>query len=256
MSAGSGIPEVKSFLNGVRVRNVINVKTFLGKWISIIFAFSSCLHIGPEGPMFHIGAIIGGGIAATKSKTLHLRFHRVFELLRDDAEIRDFTACGAAAGIAAGFGAPIGAVLMAMEEASYWSKSLSIRATFGNDDAMHSSNQHLTVCISFCHFFRLVSMVAVFTVNLLLKPSWLLNADYGMIAFGFSSSYLYRYYELFAFAWIGILGGLLGALFVSLNQRLNQWRRDVMKGSKIYAFFEVKEKTKKQTKMKKESSLL
>lgn len=131
MTGGSGIAEIEAFLNGVRIPNVINVKTFIGKIVSLIFSFSSCLVLGPEGPMYHIGAMVGAGVSATKSKTLHFRFHRIFELLRDDAETRDFTICGAAAGFAAGFGAPIGGVLMAIEEASHWSKSLLLRTAFG-----------------------------------------------------------------------------------------------------------------------------
>jgi chloride channel 7 len=46
--AGSGIPEVKGYLNGVRVVNLINLKTFIGKIISIIFAYGSSLALGPE----------------------------------------------------------------------------------------------------------------------------------------------------------------------------------------------------------------
>jgi chloride channel 7 len=64
---------VKGYLNGVRVEGVTNIKTFLGKVISIIFGFSSCLTLGPEGPMVHIGSMIGGGLSAGKSKTLHIR---------------------------------------------------------------------------------------------------------------------------------------------------------------------------------------
>ena len=86
LSAGSGIPEVKGFLNGVRVVGTINLKTFIGKVISIIFSYSSSLALGPgsmilncivtsmtEGPMVHIGALLGAGLSAAKSRTLKIR---------------------------------------------------------------------------------------------------------------------------------------------------------------------------------------
>jgi chloride channel 7 len=56
------------------VVHTINIKTFIGKIISIIFAFSSCLALGPEGPMIHIGSMLGGGLAAARSSTLKIRY--------------------------------------------------------------------------------------------------------------------------------------------------------------------------------------
>lgn len=45
--AGSGISEVKGYLNGVRIVGLINLKTFIGKILSITLAYSSCLALGP-----------------------------------------------------------------------------------------------------------------------------------------------------------------------------------------------------------------
>lgn len=89
-------------MNGVRVVGTINLKTFIGKISSIILAYSSCLALGPEGPMVHIGAMVGGGISGSKSKTLRFRLPRIFEQLRNDRDQRDFIASGTAAGITAG----------------------------------------------------------------------------------------------------------------------------------------------------------
>lgn len=75
----------------------------LGKIASTLFSFSSCLPVGPEGPMVHIGAILGGGLSSGKSRTLGFR-PRTFERLRTDKEQRDFISSGAAAGLAAGKG--------------------------------------------------------------------------------------------------------------------------------------------------------
>lgn len=80
----------------------INLKTFIGKLTSVILAYSSSLAIGPEGPMIHLGAMIGAGISGAKSKTLNFRLPKIFETLRNDKDQRDFIASGAAAGITAG----------------------------------------------------------------------------------------------------------------------------------------------------------
>jgi hypothetical protein len=82
--------------------------------------------------MVHIGSMIGGGLSAAKSKTLHIRLPKMFERIRTDREQRDFISSGAAAGIAAAFGAPIGGALFALEEtSSFWSRELTWRSFFG-----------------------------------------------------------------------------------------------------------------------------
>ena len=44
-----------SFLNGVRVRQAVNIKTFVVKAIGIVSAVSASIFGGPEGPMIHLG---------------------------------------------------------------------------------------------------------------------------------------------------------------------------------------------------------
>eukprot|EP01114_Cavostelium_apophysatum_P015709 TRINITY_DN4341_c0_g1_i2.p1 TRINITY_DN4341_c0_g1~~TRINITY_DN4341_c0_g1_i2.p1 ORF type:complete len:515 (-),score=88.76 TRINITY_DN4341_c0_g1_i2:94-1638(-) len=222
MAGGSGIPEVKGYLNGVRVDGTINIKTFLGKILSIIPAYASCLSLGPEGPMVHIGGMIGAGLSGAKSRTLHIRLPGagLFERLRTDKEQRDFMSSGVAAGIAAAFGAPIGGVLFALEEASsFWSRELTWRTFFG-------------------------SMLSALSVNILFQAvkQHTISGTYasgGLLSFGLSRLYSYRYSELGPFMMLGVIGGLLGALFVKLNMKLNIWRRDHLSGNKILQFLEV-----------------
>jgi len=220
LAGGSGIPEIKGYLNGVRIVHTINLKTFVAKIISIVFAFSSCLALGPEGPMVHIGSMLGGGLAAAKSSTLKIRLPgaTIFEKLRSHRDQRDFISSGAAAGIAAAFGAPIGGVLFALEEASsVWSRELTWRTFLG-------------------------CMLSAFTVNLLFQSisdgDSMVN-DYGLLSFGISRDYLYRYQELNLFILLGVIGGLLGTLFVKLNVKLNMWRRDKFGARKLPRLIEV-----------------
>ena len=106
---GSGIPQIKCVLNGLKLPRVVRVKTLLVKAIGVAFSVSGGLPIGIEGPMIHSGAICGAGISQGKSTTLGVdtSFSK-FRAFRNDKEKRDFVAAGAAAGVSCAFGAPIG----------------------------------------------------------------------------------------------------------------------------------------------------
>lgn len=56
---GSGVPEVMGFLNGINYKDALSFKTLFVKSIGILFAVSSGLCIGKEGPLVHIGANVG-----------------------------------------------------------------------------------------------------------------------------------------------------------------------------------------------------
>lgn len=99
LSAGSGIPEVKCFLNGLNIPRLVRFKTLVCKAVGIIFSCSSGLPLGKEGPMVHIGSIIASGVS--QGKTDLFGFDTSFSKYQDfrnDREKRDFVACGAAAG--------------------------------------------------------------------------------------------------------------------------------------------------------------
>lgn len=215
--ASSGIPEVTGYLNGVRVPKTFNIRTFFAKIASLIFGYASSLALGPEGPMIHLGALVGSAVGPFKSKTLGM-YTKVGWRYGNDKDKRDFISSGAAAGISAAFGAPIGGTLFALEEAtSFWSRQLGWR-TF------------------FC------CMTAAFTVNLIIqiKARTQQVHDYGILTFGFSSAYLYRYAELLPFSILGVLGGVVGAVFVKLNGDLNMFRaKFYAKRHVIFKYLEV-----------------
>ena len=64
-AVGSGIPEVKAYLNGVCVESFADMNVFLTKIVATILSVSSGLIVGPEGPLVHLGAIIGQGVTKT-----------------------------------------------------------------------------------------------------------------------------------------------------------------------------------------------
>jgi hypothetical protein len=132
VAAGSGIPEVKCFLNGIDLPRIVRVKTLICKVVGVLFSVAAGLPVGKEGPMVHSGAVVAAGISQGKTRLgrLDTSFSK-FSDFRNDREKRDFVACGAAAGVTSAFGAPIGGVLFSLEEgASYWSTKLTWRAFF------------------------------------------------------------------------------------------------------------------------------
>ena len=121
-ASGSGIPEVIGYLNGSHLGKILNLKTLVVKFISCVLAVGSGMAVGPEGPMIHMGAMIGAGVGSMRSKTLGLDISWLGHF-RDSASRRDFVTCGAGAGVSAAFGAPVGGLLFVMEElASFWSQ--------------------------------------------------------------------------------------------------------------------------------------
>ncbi|XP_051569810.1 H(+)/Cl(-) exchange transporter 7-like [Myxocyprinus asiaticus] len=204
IAAGSGIPQIKCYLNGVKIPRVVRLKTLVVKVCGVICSVAGGLAVGKEGPMIHSGAVVAAGVSQGRSTSLKKDF-KIFEYFRRDTEKRDFVSAGAAAGVSAAFGAPVGGVLFSLEEgASFWNQMLTWRIFFA-------------------------SMISTFTLNFFLsiyheKPGDLSNP--GLINFGrFDSDCVeYNLYEIPLFIIMGALGGLLGALFNLLNYWLTIFR--------------------------------
>ncbi|XP_059203824.1 H(+)/Cl(-) exchange transporter 7 isoform X4 [Centropristis striata] len=203
IAAGSGIPQIKCYLNGVKVPRVVRLKTLMVKVAGVICSVVGGLAVGKEGPMIHSGAVVAAGVSQGRSTSLKRDF-KIFEYFRRDTEKRDFVSAGAAAGVSAAFGAPVGGVLFSLEEgASFWNQMLTWRIFFA-------------------------SMISTFTLNFFLsiyhnKPGQLSSP--GLINFGrFESDTTYNLYEIPLFIAMGAIGGLLGALFNVLNYWLTIFR--------------------------------
>jgi chloride channel 7 len=117
-AAGSGIAEVKAYLNGVDVPGIFDPPTLLVKLVGSVLAVAGGLAVGKEGPFVHAGAAVGallsqGGPAGAAPAWFRANFWNA----RDRA---DMVAVGTAAGIAAAFRAPLGGLLFALEEATTW----------------------------------------------------------------------------------------------------------------------------------------
>jgi chloride channel 7 len=222
LAAGSGIPEVKTYLNGVHIKGLLTIRTLVAKLCGITFSIAAGLIAGKEGPFVHGGGIVGGGIGGMGSQSLTqwLRWRREVKAprslggyFRNAADHRDFAAIGTAAGVATAFAAPIGGLLFCIEEGvSFYSTSIFWRG-------------FLATC------------VGVLTLHIMADakdhPGRLLATKFGRFRdFGlytdnyasYGSRMYYHVWDVPIFCCIGALGGLLGALFIHLNVRITQFR--------------------------------
>lgn len=106
-AAGSGIPIVKCYLNGIKVPRIVRLTTLVVKMCGVILSVVGGLVGGKEGPMVHAGSVVAAGISQGKSEYFR-RDCNVLKYFRNDKEKRDFVVGGASAGVAAAFGAPLG----------------------------------------------------------------------------------------------------------------------------------------------------
>ncbi|XP_071958229.1 chloride channel protein C-like isoform X2 [Antedon mediterranea] len=207
-AAGSGMPELIGFLNGTLVRNIFNVKTLVVKFLSCLCAVSSGLPVGPEGPMIHMGSLIGAGLSQCKSRTLKFTLP-IFERFRNPEDRRNFISAGSAAGVASAFGAPVGGLLFAMEEvSSFWSMKLSWQIFF----CCMISTFTTDLFNSAFQAFRYQGNFGLFTSDKYILFQVRKGLDVNILMF-------------FPTVIIGVLGGVLGGLFVFCNLKLARFRR-------------------------------
>ncbi|KAL4647035.1 chloride channel protein 2 isoform X6 [Arapaima gigas] len=192
-AVGSGIPEMKTILRGVVLKEYLTFKTFVAKVIGLTCALGSGMPLGKEGPFVHIASLC----AALLSKFMSL-FGGIYE---NESRNIEMLAAACAVGVGCCFAAPIGGVLFSIEVTStffavrnYWRGFFA--ATFS------------------AFIFR---VLAVWnrdeeTITALFKTRFRLDFPFDL-------------QELPAFAVIGIASGFGGALFVYFNRLIVQFMR-------------------------------
>ena len=122
-AAGSGLPQVKAFLNGCHIPGILQPSTVIVKAVGAALVVTSGLPIGREGPMVHIGAALAASISRLRFPFTNRQL--IYEL-RSPAAQRNWVGVGAAAGVAAAFNAPLGGILYSLEEVcSHWSSRMT-----------------------------------------------------------------------------------------------------------------------------------
>ena len=204
-ASGSGIPELMGVLNGVKYPNIFTKRVLVIKVIGVMLAVSGTLCVGKEGPLAHIGAII-----AILCLELPFGFMAQFQT---DIRKREFIAAGASAGVAVAFGAPIGGALFAYE--------------------MSTPNTFWTFNLLWRNFF--CSACATFVLGILTSVWYghpVTLSDAATLKFGIMpEEHPIPIYELAGAVIIGLVCGIMGAIFIRVQIGLLKLRKLTVKKS-------------------------
>ncbi|XP_021772662.1 chloride channel protein CLC-c-like [Chenopodium quinoa] len=192
-AAGSGIPEVKAYLNGVDAPSILAPSTLFVKIFGSVLGVSAGFVVGKEGPMVHTGACIANLLGQGGSRKYGLTWNWL-RYFKNDRDRRDLITCGAAAGVAAAFRAPVGGVLFALEEAASWWRSALLWRTF------------------------FTTAVVAIVLRSLIQYCW--NGKCGLFGQGGLIMYdvskevsSYGSYDILAVIVLGLIGGVLGSFY-------------------------------------------
>lgn len=177
-AAGSGVAEVRVILSGFVLHGFLGFKTVIIKSAGLILSVASGMSLGKEGPFVHIATCIGN-IAC-----------RLFEKYdRNDGKRREVLSAAAAAGVTVAFGAPIGGVLFGLEEVAYFFPAKTLFRTF------------------FCCIIAALSLK-------FLNP----YGTHKIVMFQIHYAVDWEYFEIISFIVVGMLGGMLGAMFIKASR--------------------------------------
>ncbi|XP_078143901.1 chloride channel protein 2a [Centroberyx gerrardi] len=193
-AVGSGIPEMKTILRGVVLKEYLTFKTFVAKVIGLTCALGSGMPLGKEGPFVHVASLC----AALLSKFMAALFGGTY---MNEMRNTEMLSAACAVGVGCCFAAPIGGVLFSIEVTStffavrnYWRGFFA--ATFS------------------AFIFRVLAVwnQEEETITALFKTRFRLDFPFDL-------------QELPAFAILGIACGFGGALFVYLNRLIVECMR-------------------------------
>ncbi|XP_055084540.1 chloride channel protein 2a [Periophthalmus magnuspinnatus] len=201
-AVGSGIPEMKTILRGVVLKEYLTFKTFVAKVIGLTCALGSGMPLGKEGPFVHVASLC----AALLSKFMAAVFGGIYmeepcEGSKNELRNTEMLSAACAVGVGCCFAAPIGGVLFSIEVTStffavrnYWRGFFA--ATFS------------------AFIFRVLAVwnQEEETITALFKTRFRLDFPFDL-------------QELPAFAILGIACGFAGALFVYLNRLIVECMR-------------------------------
>jgi chloride channel 3/4/5 len=177
MAAGSGIPEIKTILSGFVIPHFLDLKVLIVKAVGSIFAVSTGMCLGKEGPFVHISTCV--------AYLVGIRFPKYKD---NGRKMRELLSAGCSSGLSVAFGAPIGGVLFSYEEIStYFPRKVLWRAFV-------------------CSLFAAITLKA-------LNPT----GTGKLVLFETSYGTSYEPIHYVVFVMLGIAGGLFGGIFCKAN---------------------------------------
>ncbi|XKL60131.1 hypothetical protein PGB90_001147 [Kerria lacca] len=184
---GSGIPEMKTIIRGVALKEYLTFRTLVAKVIGLTATLGSGLPLGKEGPFVHISSI-----TATLLSKMISTFNGIYE---NESRNTEMLAAACAVGVASSFGAPIGGVLFSIEVTTVY---FAVRNYWSG-------------------FFSSVCGATVFR----LLAVWFNHADSVKAFFPshFTMDHPFDPQELTVFAFIGVACGFGGALYVWVHRQ-------------------------------------
>lgn len=176
---------MKSMLGGFVMKRILGVRVLLSKIVGLILAESSGLSLGFRGPLIHIAACFANIVSRQFSKYIN-----------NEGKKREILSASVAAGLAAAFGAPLGGVLFSLE-------------------AMSTYFPHKTMLRSFfCSVMSVLLVKSLYSI-----PSGKITT----LQITYQQDY--HWFEIIPFIVIGVLGGLIGSLFIRCHFYLSGLRQ-------------------------------
>ncbi|KAF2833062.1 hypothetical protein CC86DRAFT_441730 [Ophiobolus disseminans] len=185
MAAGSGIPEIKTILSGFSIPSFLSLHVLCVKAFGAVFAVSTGMCLGKEGPFVHISTCVGYLVGM------------LFPKYRDNGrKMRELLSAACSSGLSVAFGAPIGGVLFSYEEISTYFPRKVLWKAF------------------------LCSLMAAMVLKELNPMGTgklvLFETNYGTD---------YKAVHYLVFVLLGVAGGIFGGLFCKLNFLWSKWFR-------------------------------
>ncbi|NXE98449.1 CLCN1 protein, partial [Menura novaehollandiae] len=192
-AVGSGIPELKTIMRGVVLKEYLTLKAFVAKVVGLTAGLGSGMPVGKEGPFVHIASIC----AAVLSKFMSI-FCGVYE---QPYYYTDVLTVGCAVGVGCCFGTPLGGKWL------FWVLfSIEVTSTYF---AVRNYWRGFFAATFSAFIFRVLAVwnKDAVTITALFRTNFRMDFPFDL-------------QELPAFAVIGICSGFLGAFFVYLNRQV------------------------------------
>ncbi|EPB67698.1 chloride transporter, ClC family [Ancylostoma ceylanicum] len=122
---GSGIPEMKTVLRGIILKEYLTVRTLISKMIALSLSIGGGLPVGREGPFVHIASVVANQL----SRFVH-GSKGVFE---NESRAGEMLAAGCAVGVACTFSAPVG---VSMSVAAHYQTTFPLSDTFTSSELL------------------------------------------------------------------------------------------------------------------------